>query len=338
MKDNLNTEKDGKYQGYDLLRVIACIGILVMHIGSPINNSFEISGYFFNKIIPSFVDFVFVFMALSAFGLLCGYYKRFIDKTIDFSEFYIKRYKRILPFFAILVFIDLLVDFSVNKMFEAIADISLTFGLFSNSISVVGVGWFLGLTFAFYFTFPFFCTLLQNPKRFYLVFLFSLLLNYVTGVYFQQGAFNIVYSYCYFMLGGLVFLCKDVIVSTPKTIRWLALIGALVLYLLVGRNTFTRMLLTFTILCVFIDINIKIAYMNKTVRVVNKLSMEIYLSHLAVFRIFEKIKINTLLGNGIVQYVFLCITVFFGSIIFSYVINLFLEIAEKLCFRIIKED
>ena len=55
---------------------------------------------------------------------------------------------------------------------------------------------------------------------------------------------------------------------------------------------------------------------NKAVLSVSKLSMEIYLSHMIVFRVFEKLHLNTILGYGLLQYFFTVISVFLGSIIF----------------------
>jgi len=63
------------YGAIDGLRAIAAIGIVMMHMGA--NNNYEIGGYIYNKIIPSFTNFVFLFMVISAFGMCCGYYEKF---------------------------------------------------------------------------------------------------------------------------------------------------------------------------------------------------------------------------------------------------------------------
>ncbi len=116
-------------------------------------------------------------MILSAFGMCCGYYERFKNKNVNLDSFYERRYIRILPFFAILVFIELSYSFlrqhfSLNEtMFgaikESMANLTLAFGLLPNAhhIGIVGVGWFLGLFFVFYMLFPFFVFLLDNKKR-----------------------------------------------------------------------------------------------------------------------------------------------------------------------------
>lgn len=99
--------------------------------------------------------------------------------------------------------------FSKESLFEAIADVSLLFGLFPNKISVIGVGWFLGVVFAFYLIFPFFCTLVETKKRAWLALAGSLLLNYIGGSYFCLERTNIVYSLCFFIAGGLIYLYRE---------------------------------------------------------------------------------------------------------------------------------
>lgn len=45
------------YKSIDGLRTIAAVGIVMMHMRA--NNNYEIGGYVYNKIIPSFTNFVF---------------------------------------------------------------------------------------------------------------------------------------------------------------------------------------------------------------------------------------------------------------------------------------
>lgn len=50
------------YKSIDGLRTIAAVGIVMMHMRA--NNNYEIGGYVYNKIIPSFTNFVFLFMVI----------------------------------------------------------------------------------------------------------------------------------------------------------------------------------------------------------------------------------------------------------------------------------
>ena len=74
-----------RYGAIDSLRMIACIGIMMMHLQA--NNNYEITGYFYNTVIPSFTNFVFLFMTVSAFGMCCGYYEKVMKQTISLSDF-----------------------------------------------------------------------------------------------------------------------------------------------------------------------------------------------------------------------------------------------------------
>lgn len=146
------------YGSIDGLRAIASIGIVMMHIKE--NNVYKISGYIYNVVISSFTNFVFLFMMISAFGMCCGYYERIIKGKISIKEFYQKRFRKILPFFALLVLLDFLTNPSVEALYESFVNLTLLFGLLpdAGNLSVIGVGWFLGLIFVFYLCFPFFVT------------------------------------------------------------------------------------------------------------------------------------------------------------------------------------
>lgn len=90
------------YGAIDGLRMIATFGIVMMHIRA--NTSYRIAGFVYERIIPSFTNFVFLFMTISAFGMCCGYYEKVLHNEINWPEFYGKRFKKTLPFFTILVF------------------------------------------------------------------------------------------------------------------------------------------------------------------------------------------------------------------------------------------
>ena len=115
-----------------------------------------ITGFVYEGLIPSFTNFVFLFMVISGFGICCGYYEKILKGKISLSDFYGKRFKKILPFFAALVVLDLMMSPSLSSVHEGFADLTLLFGFLPNDITVIGVGWFLGLIFVFYLCFPFF--------------------------------------------------------------------------------------------------------------------------------------------------------------------------------------
>lgn len=49
--------------------------------------------------------------------------------------------------------------------------------------------------------------------------------------------------------------------------------------------------------------------------------MEIYLSHMVIFRVVEKLKINRILGNGWLQYIVTSVLVIVGATVFAVVMQ-----------------
>lgn len=318
-----------RYDAIDGLRTIACIGIVMMHMLA--NNSYELSGFVFYTAIPSFTNLVFLFMTISAFGMCCGYFDRVMSGKINLTDFYKKRYLRILPFFSVLVLLDLIMGVTKESLFEAIADISLMYGFFPHNISVIGVGWFLGVVFAFYIMFPFFCVLIETKKRAWLAFAASLIMNYMLTVYFEVGRTNIIYCLCYFILGGLIYQYREELFrfsKEKKILSFLIMAVSVAIYYMIGANTIT-MLFVSGMLLVFALGRTKGFLQNRVTHFISSVSMEIYLSHMVVFRVIEKLKLNRILGNGLVQYLFTVVLVLGGAIVFSVIVKRILEIVEK---------
>lgn len=237
------------YGAIDGLRTIACIGIVMMHIRA--NNTYALSGFLYDNIIASFTNFVFLFMVISAFGMCCGYLDKMMNNQISLESFYMKRYGKILPFFAVLVLLDVMMSPSKETLIEGFANITLLFGLFPNNISVIGVGWFLGLIFAFYLIYPFYCVLLKDRKRAWISFCVSLILNYICNSYFSLSRTNIVYCLCYLVAGGLVYLYRNELEIFSRRYWWAALGGIVVctvLYYAIGGNTVTMLLVSVVLL------------------------------------------------------------------------------------------
>lgn len=62
-----------------------------------------VRGGVLDKVIPSFDYLVYLFMIISGFGMCNGYYQKLKTGTYSIDAFYSKRYKRTVPFFALLI-------------------------------------------------------------------------------------------------------------------------------------------------------------------------------------------------------------------------------------------
>ena len=69
---------------------------------------------------------------------------------------------------------------------------------------------------------------------------------------------------------------------------------------------------------------------NKFMTFISSISLEIYLSHLLIFRIIQKLGLNTRFGNGVVQYIITVLLVIIGSIIFSFVVSRVIKYAMEI--------
>ena len=61
----------------------------------------------------------------------------------------------------------------------------------------------------------------------------------------------------------------------------------------------------------------------------SSISMEVYLSHMFIFRAIEILHLNTIIGNGWMQYIFTSLIVIAGTIAFSYVVQKIINKLEK---------
>ena len=312
------------YFGIDWSRAIACICIALMHIRA--NSNYEITGFIYNRIIPSFSDFVYLFMAISAFVMCLGYCDKVLSGKMDWALFYKKRYIRILPFFAILVLVDVIYNFDMPSVLEGLTELTLLHGFVPQKLSVFGVGWYLGIVFIFYISFPFFCVLIQTKKRAWISLAISIVLHYISFLYFGLDRHNFLYSLCYFLEGGIIYLYRDELKSIKKWIYLIIIACLLVPYF--GINTYGTILFFLVFAVLSFSISIKGGY-NQIIAFVSGISMEFYLSHMVIFRVVEKLHLNTICENGCLQYVITSLLVVAGTICFSFIIKLLTVKIEK---------
>lgn len=333
---SVSSSRKEHYGALDGLRAYGVIGIVTMHVLSNIHTK-PAENFFTTAIIPFFTNFVFLFMMVSAFGLSCGYYDRIKANRITPNAFYIKRYKRVLPFFAIMVLIDMVWKHDVGALLEGFADITLCFGLYPNvKIGVIGVGWFLGTVFVFYMLYPFFVFLIDNRRRAWGTFVVSVSLALIgiyyfgSKQYFQQPTdferTDILYSAPYFVTGGIIYLYRYQLSAWVSAHRLLVLaiacaITAVTFMLLENISELMTCMIIFSVWLIYSLGSKDIVLNNKVVKYLSKISMEIYLCHMLLFRVVGLMHIEKMIANPTLLYIVTLLATLLGAIAFAHVVK-----------------
>lgn len=345
----------------DGLRAISCIGIIAMHILANSNYS-AAEGWMKNTFIPSLTLLVYLFMMISGFGMSMGYYERFKNHTVDFNAFYKRRYIKILPFFSLLIFLDIVITRSGEHLIQGLVELTMVFGLLpNNQLDVVGVAWFLGVVFLFYMLFPFFVFLCWTKKRAWVSFIVSILLNIACANYFYTSKFvipgfsnrhTLLYCSPFLILGELIYLYRldisgffsklKIGVVIPITITVFFYISLLFNV----KQNFSNDVVDLETIIVFgswlgYAIGTKqnnYFLSNKVMKYLSSISMEMYLAQMFVFDALKKIGVLYLLGRGYLSYTLtLCMTIL-GLIIlvevYKLIIKLFKQGYSKLRFSV----
>lgn len=341
MRETFEMKITDRYEPLDGLRAYAAIGIVLMHVLA--NGGYQLQGLVFEKLIPSFTDLVFLFMMISSFSLCCGYYDRIIKQEVSVEQFYRKRYQKIWPYFAVLCMLDFCVSPSLQSLYEVFANLTLCFGLLPNAnIEVIGVGWFLGLIFAFYLVFPFVCFLLAKKPRAWAAFGVAYGYNVLCQIYFTEAdRTNIVFSAVYLLAGGMIFLYRDKLLQVSQKHRLLLLAlcaGAACLYYLTGAGTETVLALNSLILIASLGAKSRGWLVNPITKFISGISMEIYLSHMVIYRILEKAGLTRLFSSEAVSYLFAVTGTVLGSIVFAWLLQQGIRKVQLVAGKILKKD
>lgn len=328
-----------KYNNLDGLRSVAAIGIICMHV--LLNLSYKIDSgqnYLLYQLIGQFGSFVNLFMIISGFVMCCGFYEKIRNNQLSMDLFYRKRYEKVFPFFALLVVLDLLITFilngkiGINEFYEAYADLTLAFAFLPNSrINVIGVGWTLGVIFGFYMLFPFFVFLLWNRKRAWFAFVVSIGLNYLCEVYFLPDgkvlACNVARCACFFLAGGLIYLYRDKKLITTSVGYVITILGLILVFLVKNPvsgslrplASTVKMVVGFSLVVIGVLGKEKKFWSNAITKSISKVSLEMYLAHMMVYRVIEKAGLTQIVGENAISYVFSCTATIIGVYIFSQV-------------------
>ncbi len=323
-----------RFDNLDGLRAISCLCIIAMHIRA--NTEYDISGWMYDTFISSWTLLVFLFLMISGFGMFCGYYERFKDGSIGLNSFYAKRYKKLLPFFGLLILIDIVLERSPDHLIEGITEATLVFGLLpNNELSVIGVGWTLGVIFLFYMLFPFFVFLCWNRKRAWLALVVSVVLNAFCDAYFFTDKFvlpsfaprhNFLYCAPFFIAGAVIYLYREEIKKIVGRFQWAFLLTAIAVTALyyIALNSKTAqgnagvwMLLLFSPWLIYAGGAKSRLLNNKVMHYLGGISMELYLAQMVIFRGIEKLKCLYLFGDGWISFLSVWVAVVAGLIVFT---------------------
>lgn len=289
------------------------------------------ANYLTESIIPFFTDFTLLFMVVSGFSVCCGYYTRIKDGTITPNVFYRKRYLRILPFFALLCFIDLVFEHNLGSLCEVFANMTLCFGLLPPDVEihVIGVGWFLGVVFLFYMLFPFFVFMLDNRRRAWISFALALAFVFVSFVHFGvPGRRCMVFCAPLFISGGMAYLYRFKIADFGRrhTVFCIFIVLTVTLVFFIFRslvqNVFISYLLKLALFSAWLIYAIgskDIVLNNRVAKYLSSISMEIYLSHMLIYRVVEKIHLETYICQNDTLYIVTSLLTLVGVICFAHV-------------------
>ena len=308
-----------KYRNIDALRSFGCLAIIAWHVKA--NTNFN-GGLLTEKIIPSFDYLVYLFMIISGFGMCNGYYQKLKDGNYDLNKFYSRRYKKTVPFFLLLIIMNCILEFNRESIFEGLMEITMLFGFLpNNSLSVIGVAWTLGAIFAFYIIFPFVVFLLNDKRKGVISLIVALGITYMCQSYFMTEKFvtsnftmrhSFLFCLPYFLSGGLIYLYRNELSATVNLHKRAVLLGCVILavgYLLspdeIGGFDMIvpkTLILYSAMVCTVLGEQNK-WLSNRLTRFISEISMEMYLAHMVVFRVVEKLHIENVCHNALLRYV-----------------------------------
>lgn len=321
------------------IKAIAALAIVLFHV--YYNGKFSFTKFRIGDIIMHLNAFVIMFFMLSAFGMCCGYYDKIKEGAISLKEFYLKRYVRIFPFLALMVILDLIYSgFSGQNVFESFSHITLYMGFVPyNEMHIVGVAWSMGVIFAFYIMFPFFVFMLWSKRSAWFFLAITLLLK-VAGYYFKDtinfySLGNIMSWITVFIVGGIIFLYKDFIIKifNKKSIIPLLMVAVcIVLRVLVSKNSTVSQFgpvietIGFAFMIMYAMVEQATLLGNKVFNFIGKYCFEIYLAHMAVFRILQKVGALGWIKTPWLSYIVLYVITVVASLVVAVVANKIIQL------------
>lgn len=346
VKNSANAIKH--YGSLDGLRSYAMICIIIMHVRAFLP-------YPKANVIGSFSSFVALFMMVSAFSLCCGYYVKIKNGICQPAKFYEKRYLRILPYFLFLCLLDFSIQPSIPAFFELFANSTLCFGLLPNSqMNMLGLGWFIGQIFLFYIMFPFYVFMIDNKRRGWIALTVSVIFTVICIAYFYKPPFvnaesqpmhlhNILYFMPFFLMGGVIYLYREsieLIFNHKKAVSIVFTVLVSVGYFIAVdaiQSYYLRFFLTLVVFSIWLMFAISTnsaILSNKVTRFLSKISLEMYLAQMFIFRGIQMAHLENYISNDTLLYILVAFFTVVLLIPFTYITKFY--IVEKIVDKIIR--
>ena len=141
------------------------------------------------------------------------------------------------------------------------------------------------------------------------------------------------YDAIYFIAGGLVFLYRKELsefASKHKAVAGAILLAATVAYFALGGSTITLLFFCVAALVYTLGCNRGGVLVNPVAKFLGGISFEIYLCHMVIYRVLEKVNFVQLFGNGLLAYIFTAVAVICGSVVFSICAKWFINKIETI--------
>ena len=226
----------------------------------------------------------------------------------------------------------------MESAYEVYANLTLCFNLLPNpKIEVIGVGWFLGIVFLFYMLFPFFVFMIDNKKRAWKSLILALGFVVIAMLYFYTPEFvdknpgrkNIIFCAPLFISGGIMYLYREFINKFVNRYLWLVLFCCIfytIAYFAFPLNGFFHYIVELILFSfwLFYAIGSKDFILNnRIVQYLSSISMEIYLAHMVIFRIVERLHIEKIISQPDLYYISMCVLVIGGVIVFAHIMKFY---------------
>lgn len=341
-----------RYRGLAGVRGIGALGIVSYHM--YVLEGFTGTNYWLDRTVGIGGVFVQLFFMLSSFSLMCGYAEKMWKNECDLSDFYKKRFVRLIPVFYFALFLHLILNLISGVKDNAanvIGTASFLFGFMpSHQESIVMAGWALGIEVVFYLLFPVFLVCTKNKRKTTITFAASIILywTYVTyyGVGIEQDYINIIRQLIPFVIGALLYhfsFYLDVLAEEKRRrVKWICY-GLLFISFFLWETPLKGNILVWVSFSILIigQINDRDKLMDNVLcRFLGSISYEIYLFHMIVYRVLYYVKLNYFLSlhitYDIIRYIIFLLVEVVVTIALSVLFKAALSFANIQKERIIK--